>query len=214
MRVWETPAGSATPATGPPGCGTAVGRSTSRRGMVGEIPAPRAAGPGPGPLHRYLSLAPACLCCTGPACPPPSPCCGPWSPLPPSRRAATGQDGGRGGGGKQRRSPWQRRRITSGTSRQHPEVPPGSAGQGRRAGNMSDNEDKCERDGRGEGGMAAECRASGRWRGSSGGGPGYKCDACVSPPALTGMTSTMWRRMRAWRTWRTRRRWVPRGPLR
>lgn len=105
---------AATPATGPPGCRTAVGRSTSGRGTVSGTPAPRAAGPGPGPLRRYLSLAPACPCCTGPACPPPSPRRGPGSPLSPSRRAPTGRDGGRGEG-RRRRSPWQRRRVTSGS---------------------------------------------------------------------------------------------------
>lgn len=33
--------------------------------------------------------------------------------------------------------------------------------------------------------------------------------ACLSPAALMGMTSTMWRKTRGWMIWRTWRRWVP-----
>lgn len=57
----------------------------------------------------------------------------PPRPAVPAASIATGGDrAGRGarGRGKRRWSPWQRRRRTSCTSRQHPEVAPGSAGQG------------------------------------------------------------------------------------
>lgn len=150
MRVWEVPAGSATPARGPPCCRPAVGRSTSGRGTVRGTPAPGAPGPGPGPLHRYLSLALECLCCTEPACPPPSPRRGQRSPPPPSRRAATGRDGGRGdggsGGGRHGNGAGELPVRHDNTRKWLLAV----RVRGRRAGNMSDNEDKCERGGRGE----------------------------------------------------------------
>uniref|UniRef100_A0A663E8S6 RNA polymerase II, I and III subunit F n=1 Tax=Aquila chrysaetos chrysaetos TaxID=223781 RepID=A0A663E8S6_AQUCH len=42
--------------------------------------------------------------------------------------------------------------------------------------------------------------------GSVRGRPGPVFDVRFPPAALTGTTSMMWRRMKAWRTWRTRRR--------